>query len=137
MRTFCFLFACLTSASITFAQTPAATPAPAAAAFTRADSAVALHHYFQHKRQLGAILTVGALAAPVAAGVAAGKETDALNRGLGYVVGLPLASALPLGFWIFHRQYNRRHEERALLALQAGTLAPELRRKLKPAYFRP
>lgn len=131
------MLALLLSASATLAQQPAASPDPITpAAHTQADSVAALRHYFQHKRQVGALVTVGLLAAPVSAGVAASRETDPLGRGLGYMFGIPLGAALPFGSWLYYRQYNHRHEERAVQALQDGKLAPKLRRKLKLAYFR-
>ncbi|MCA8830854.1 hypothetical protein [Hymenobacter pini] len=138
MRTYCAMLALLLSASATLAQQPAPSSNPITpAAHTQADSVAALRHYFQHKRQVGALVTVGLLAAPVSAGVAASRETDPLGRGLGYMFGVPLGAALPFGSWLYHRQYNRRQEERAVQALQAGTLPVKLQRRLKPAYFQP
>jgi len=105
------------------------------------DSAAALHHMFMVKRNARAVLVVGTV---LAGGISlfvdnlfGSDKISPLSQlsSQGRTVGFTLIAGT--AELLYYRQYNRDKEQLALQALAQHKLSPELKRRLKPRYFKP
>lgn len=104
------------------------------------DSAAALHHLFAVKRNTRTVLLVATV---LAGGISlfvdnlfGSDKISPLSQlaSQGRTVGLTLIAGT--GELLYYRQYNREKEQLALQALAQHRLPAELKRRLKPRYFK-
>ena len=126
--------------------TTAAPVPPSSSAYTlEADTVAALHNFYKHKRRAlprVLIMTVGAFAITLFA-----REVFTPTRTYGQYTTLgealvPVylgALSVPVlgGELLYYRQYNKRHEQRAIEEFRAHQLRRSTQEQLKPKYFQP
>ncbi|MGI4883805.1 MAG: hypothetical protein ACRYFR_02470 [Janthinobacterium lividum] len=114
------------------AATASATPA------APADTVAALHQLFAERRRRRTIIVgvTGGLTVAAVVGVASdNRGSGDLSAAVAVIFGILGGSAVTSEL-LFFRKYSPAKEQRAVERFQAHRLDPDLRRKLKPRFFR-
>jgi hypothetical protein len=139
-----FLFATL----LGNAQVPPAVvsaPPLVGAPVPAADTVVALHNFYQHKRRAlprvllitGGVFALTFFVREVLRPTRTYGQYTTLGEALvPYYIG---ALSIPIvgGELLYYRQYNKRHERRTIEAFRAHQLRPYIQKQLEPKYFQP
>ena len=148
MRHFILLGFFLLAALLGKAQVPAPVVAGlplASAPAPETDTLAALHNFYQHKRRAlplvlgitGGIVAITFFAREVFKPTRTSGQYTSLSEALvPYYMG---ALVVPVvgGELLYYRQYNKRHERRAIEEFKAHHLRRSTQEQLKPKYFQP